>query len=248
MSDIATTIDPKEVAHFTSLAAEWWDPDGKFHTLHKINPVRLSYIREAAISRFSLDAKSLTPLNGRTLLDIGCGGGLLSEPLSRMGAEVTAIDPSEKNIGTASTHASESGLDIDYRATTAEELCATGVQYDIVLNMEVVEHVADVDLFMKTTANLVAPGGIMMVATLNRTFKAFALAIVGAEYILRWLPKGTHSWDKFVTPDEIRSAITANGMNVSAQTGIAFNPLTDQWKLSSDMDVNYMMVTQKPAS
>jgi len=246
MSKIATTIDPSEVEHFSALAAEWWDPDGKFHTLHKINPVRLAYIREAAVSRFNLDASSLAPLKGRTLLDIGCGGGLLSEPLSRMGANVTAIDPSEKNISTAATHASESGVDIDYRATTAEELCATGVRYDIVLNMEVVEHVADVDLFMKTTAEIVAPGGIMVVATLNRTFKAFALAIVGAEYILRWLPKGTHSWDKFVTPEEIRSAITANGMSVSAQSGIAYNPLSDEWKLSKDMDVNYMMVTQKP--
>ncbi|VAW13132.1 3-demethylubiquinol 3-O-methyltransferase @ 2-polyprenyl-6-hydroxyphenyl methylase [hydrothermal vent metagenome] len=241
----ATTVDPAEVERFSALAREWWDPKGKFHTLHKFNPVRLGYIRDGAARAYDRDARSLKPLEGLSLLDIGCGGGLLSEPLCRMGAHVTAIDPSEKNIGTALAHATQNGLDIDYRATTAEALAQTGAAFDIVLNMEVVEHVADVELFLKTAAGLTKPGGLMFVATLNRTLKAFALAIVGAEYVLRWLPRGTHTWEKFVTPEEIKSALKPAGLTVIDETGITFNPLTDRWSLATDMDVNYMMTAQK---
>lgn len=245
MPKSATTVDPAEVERFSALAREWWDPRGKFKPLHKLNPVRLAYIRDFAARIHGRDIGSLKPLSGLTLLDIGCGGGLLSEPLCRMGAQVTAIDPSEKNIGTARTHAGEVGLDIDYQATTAEALAQTGAGFDIVLNMEVVEHVADVDLFLKTAAAMTKPGGVMFIATLNRTVKAFALAIVGAEYVLRWLPRGTHSWEKFVTPEEILSALTPAGMSIADETGVIYNPLTDRWSLSGDMDVNYMLVARK---
>ena len=245
MSKPATTVDPAEVERFSALAREWWDPKGKFQILHKFNPVRLGYIRDAAARAHGRDTRGLKPLEGLGVLDIGCGGGLLSEPLCRMGAEVTAIDPSEKNIGTASTHAAENGLNIDYRATTAEDLAQTGAVFDIVLNMEVVEHVADVELFLKTSASMVNPGGLMFVATLNRTLKAFALAIVGAEYVLRWLPRGTHSWEKFVTPEEIKAALRPAGLTVTDETGVTFNPLADRWSLAADMDVNYMMTARK---
>jgi len=241
----AATVDPAEIERFSALAAEWWDPDGKFHTLHKFNPVRLGYIRDTVVRHHSRDAKGLKTLRGLSVLDIGCGGGLLSEPLCRMGADVTAIDPSEKNIHTARAHAAQGGLKIDYRATTAEDLAQTGVIFDIVLNMEVVEHVADVTLFLQTAAAMTKPGGMMFVATLNRTLKAFALAIVGAEYVLGWLPRGTHTWDKFVTPEEIKTALKPAGLSVTDETGLVFNPLTDRWSLAADMDVNYMMVAKK---
>jgi len=245
MSEPATTVDPAEVERFSALAREWWDPKGKFHTLHKFNPVRLGYIRDAVARGFSRDATSLKPLKGLGVLDIGCGGGLLSEPLCRMGATVTAIDPSERNIGTAKAHAKENGLKIDYRATSVEDLAGTGATFDVVLNMEVVEHVADVKLFLQTAAAITRPGGLMFVATLNRTIKAFALAIVGAEYVLGWLPRGTHSWEKFVTPEEVISALEPAGFTVTNQTGIVYNPLADSWSLAADMDVNYLMTAQK---
>jgi len=245
MSKPVTTVDPAEVERFSALAREWWNPKGKFHTLHKFNPVRLGYIRDVVVRHHARDAKGLKPLKGLSVLDIGCGGGLLSEPLCRMGADVTAIDPSEKNIGTAKTHAAEGGLRIDYRATSAEDLVQTGASFDIVLNMEVVEHVADVTLFLQTAAAMTRPGGLMFVATLNRTLKAFALAIVGAEYILGWLPRGTHTWDKFVTPEEIKAALKPASLSVTDETGLVFNPLADRWSLSADMDVNYMMVAKK---
>jgi len=242
-----TTIDPAEVAKFAAMAREWWDPKGKFAPLHKFNPVRLAYIRERAVARFGRDAASLRPLEGLTLLDIGCGGGLLAEPLARIGASVTGIDPSRTNIGTAAAHAAEQGLAIDYRAATAEDLVAEGAGFDIVLNMEVVEHVADVGLFMKAAAALVKPEGMMVVATLNRTLKAFALAIVGAEYVLRWLPRGTHRWDRFVTPAELRAALAAGGMAVRETVGVVYNPLADTWGRGRDTDVNYMVLAEKRA-
>ncbi len=242
-----STVDEAEVARFSAMAAEWWSPTGKFRPLHKFNPTRVKYIREKLVAQFGLDPKAQRPLEGLCILDIGCGGGLLCEPLCRMGAEVTGVDASETNIGIASTHASENGLDITYEATTSESLAARGESYDVVLTMEVVEHVADIELFLQSSASMVKPGGLMFVATLNRTLKAYALAIVGAEYVLRWLPKGTHQWEKFVTPDELERALYPTGLTVEERTGVTYNPLKDSWSLSSDMDVNYMIYWQKPA-
>ncbi len=242
-----STVDEAEVARFSAMAAEWWSPTGKFRPLHKFNPTRVKYIRDKLIAHFGRDPKAQRPLEGLHILDIGCGGGLLCEPLCRMGAKVTGVDASETNIGIASTHAIESGLDITYEATTSESLAARGEIYDVVLTMEVVEHVADIELFLQSSASMVKPGGLMVVATLNRTLKAYALAIVGAEYVLRWLPKGTHQWEKFVTPDELERALNPTGLIVEERTGVTYNPLKDSWSLSSDMDVNYMIYWQKPA-
>lgn len=242
-----STVDDAEVARFSAMAAEWWSPTGKFKPLHKFNPTRVKYIREKLVAHFGRDPKAQRPLEGLRILDIGCGGGLLCEPLCRMGAEVTGVDASETNIGIASTHATEGGLDITYEATTSEALAARGETYDVVLTMEVVEHVADIDLFLQSSASMVKHGGLMFVATLNRTLKAYALAIVGAEYVLRWLPKGTHQWEKFVTPDELERALSPSDLVVKERTGVTFNPLTDRWSLSSDMDVNYMIFCERPA-
>ena len=242
----APTVDEAELARFAALADEWWNPRGKMAPLHKFNPLRLGYIRDAACRRFGRDAKRLDCLAGLRMLDIGCGGGLLSEPLARLGAAVVGADPAEANIAAARLHAAESGLAVDYRATTAEALAEAGERFDVVLAMEVVEHVADVDLFVKLTAGMVGPGGLMIAATLNRTIKSFALAIVGAEYVLRWLPRGTHQWDKFVTPDELERALARGGLKVIDETGVVYNPLADQWRLADDMDVNYMMVAERP--
>ncbi|MBB4065184.1 bifunctional 2-polyprenyl-6-hydroxyphenol methylase/3-demethylubiquinol 3-O-methyltransferase UbiG [Gellertiella hungarica] len=241
-----STIDQSEVDRFSAMAAEWWDPTGKFKPLHKFNPVRLAYLRDTIASEFGRDSRDARPLTGLRVLDIGCGGGLLSEPVARMGAEVVGADPSERNIGIASTHARESGVAVDYRAVTAEALADAGETFDVVLNMEVVEHVADVEFFLSTCAKMVRPGGLMFVATINRTMKAMALAIVGAEYVLRWLPKGTHQYEKLVRPEEIENPLSAAGMQVFARTGVFFNPLANQWNLSKDMDVNYMMVARRP--
>jgi 2-polyprenyl-6-hydroxyphenyl methylase/3-demethylubiquinone-9 3-methyltransferase len=243
----ASTVDDAEVARFSALAAEWWDENGKFRPLHKFNPVRLAYIREIALARFGRDGKLRRPFEGLRLLDIGCGGGLLSEPMARLGFAVVGADASEKNVKTAATHAAEQGLAIDYRATTAEALAAAGERFDVILNMEVIEHVADKALFMTSCAAMLKPGGIMIVATLNRTMKAWALAIVGAEYVLGWLPRGTHDWAKFVTPGELRDALTSGGLTVEGLAGLAYNPISDVWKRSSDTDVNYMMVAAKAA-
>ena len=244
----ATTVDPSEVEKFSAIAAEWWDPRGKFGVLHKFNPVRLEYIREHIIRHFKLDDSGRRPFEGLKILDIGCGGGVLCEPMSRLGADVTGIDPAEKNIKTASVHADEMGLPITYRAMSAEVLAAEGVQFDIVLNMEVVEHVADVDLFLEASASLVKPGGLMFVATLNRTLKSFGLAIVGAEYVLGWLPKGTHQWEKFVTPQELEAGVRRGGMRIRDRSGVFYNPLSGVWRRSRDMDVNYMVVAAKPSA
>lgn len=243
----ASTVDAAEVARFSALSREWWNPTGKFRVLHKFNPVRLAWIRDHACAHFGRDARSGRPFEGLRILDIGCGGGLISEPMARLGAEVVAADASRTNIEVARIHSAESGVAIDYRDTTAEALAEAGETFDIVLNLEVVEHVADVSLFMSACAAMVKPGGLMFVATINRTAKAFALAIVGAEYVLGWLPKGTHSWDKFVTPAELDTALDANAMQRIDHAGVFYNPLADQWRTSRDMDVNYMILAAKPA-
>ena len=244
----ASTVDADEVARFSAMAAEWWDQRGKMAPLHKLNPVRLGYIRDAACRRFGRDAKRIDCLDGLRVLDIGCGGGILSEPLARLGAAVVGADPSEENIAAANAHAAENGVAVDYRATTAEAMADAGERFDIVLAMEVVEHVADVGLFVKRCAEMVTPGGLMIAATINRTLKSFALAIIGAEYILRWLPRGTHQWDKFVTPNELEIALETNGLRVIDDAGVIYNPLADRWQLSSDTDVNYMLAAEQRGS
>ena len=240
-----TSIDVAEVEKFSRMAAEWWDPNGKFWPLHAFNPVRLKFIREFAAEHFARDPKALRPFEGLSLLDIGCGGGLLSEPMARMGFAVLGADPSEKNVRTAAAHAASSGLVLDYRAVTAEGLVDEGAKFDVVLNMEVVEHVADLGAFLAACARLIKPGGIMLVATLNRTLKSLALAKIGAEYVLRWLPAGTHDWNRFVRPDELERLLEDSGLTVRRVQGVAFDPLRWDWRLSSDTDVNYMVVAEK---
>lgn len=241
------TVDPAEIAKFERMATEWWDPDGKFAPLHKFNPVRLGYIRDVVSERFERDPKAGRPLEGLALLDVGCGGGLLCEPMTRLGAAAVGIDPSATNVEVARLHAAQMGLEIDYRATTAEELVTTGEAFDVVLAMEVVEHVADIDAFVAACAALLKPGGLLFVATINRTMKAFALAIVGAEYVLRWLPRGTHEYDKLVRPAELEASFAKAGLAVAYSTGVLYNPLADRWSRTNDMDVNYAMVAAKPA-
>jgi 2-polyprenyl-6-hydroxyphenyl methylase/3-demethylubiquinone-9 3-methyltransferase len=240
-----TTIDDAEVARFSAMAAEWWNPSGKFRPLHKFNPVRLAYIRDQVAAHFGRDPNAARPFEGLRVLDIGCGGGLLCEPMARLGADVVGVDPSETNIEVAKLHAAESRVSIDYRVSTAEELADAGEKFDVVLNMEVVEHVADVGLFVARCAEMVKPGGLMFVATINRTMKAWGLAIVGAEYLLRWLPKGTHQYEKLVRPEELEKALTEAGMAIADRTGVTYNPLADRWDRSRDMDVNYMLLAEK---
>ena len=245
----ASSIDPKEVEQFSRIAAEWWDPKGKFAPLHKFNPVRLSFIRDQVQARFGRDPKAIRPFEGLRLLDIGCGGGLLCEPMTRLGFQVTGVDASERNIGTASAHAAEQGLSIDYRATTAEDLLAAGERpFDVILNMEVIEHVADPGAYLRDCARLLAPGGLMIVATLNRTLKALALAKIGAEYVLRWVPAGTHDWNKFLKPEELRGFLVGEPVAVHGPYGVAFNPLTDRWVRSADCDINYMVTVTRDAA
>ncbi len=245
----ASSIDPKEVEQFSRIAAEWWDPKGKFAPLHKFNPVRLSFIRDQVQARFGRDPKAIRPFEGLRLLDIGCGGGLLCEPMTRLGFQVTGVDASERNIGTASAHAAEQGLAIDYRATTAEDLLAAGERpFDVILNMEVIEHVADPGAYLRDCARLLAPGGLMIVATLNRTLKALALAKIGAEYVLRWVPAGTHDWNKFLKPEELRGFLDGEPVAVQGPFGVAFNPLTDRWVRSADCDINYMVTVTRDAA
>ena len=241
------SLDPAEVAKFERMAAEWWSPDGKFRPLHRLNPLRIGFVRDAICERFGRDPHSLHPLEGLRILDIGCGGGLLSEPMCRLGAEIVGVDPAPGNIEVARLHATEGGLRIDYRAATAEELAAAGETFDVVLAMEVVEHVADVDAFLATCASMVRPGGILVLATINRTLKALALAIGGAEYVLRWLPRGTHEYRKFVKPAEAEAALAAAGLDVTRRSGVVFGLTEGTWKLSADMDVNYMLAAVRPA-
>jgi len=243
---LSPTVDPAEVARFSRLAGEWWDPRGKMRPLHKLNPLRLATIRDAACRKFGRDPRRLDSLAGLRLLDIGCGGGILSEPLARLGAQVVGADPAAANVEAARLHAAKSGIEVDYRVTTAEALADANEQFDLVLAMEVVEHVADLGLFVRRCAAMVRPGGLMIAATINRTLKSFALAIVGAEYVLRWLPRGTHQWDKLVTPNELEAAMERGGLHVIDQSGVIYNILTDAWQLASDMDVNYMLVAERP--
>jgi 2-polyprenyl-6-hydroxyphenyl methylase / 3-demethylubiquinone-9 3-methyltransferase len=242
----APTLDPEEVARFSKLAEAWWDPNGKFRPLHKIGPPRIEFVRDTMISHFGLTAGGLKPLVGLSVVDIGCGGGLVSEPLTRLGASVTGIDPAEKNIRIAQGHAEGQGLSITYRPVRAEDLVAEGRTYDAVVCLEVVEHVPDVPAFLGVIGQLVRPGGVLIVSTINRTMKAYALAIVGAEYVLRWLPVGTHQWDRFVTPDELARGISAAGFGPTQFRGMTYNPLTDIWSLNSDTDVNYLASAAKP--
>ena len=240
------TVDRDEVARFSRLAGRWWDPRGPMAALHKFNPVRLGFIRDRAADHFGRDRTRLDSLAGMRILDVGCGGGILCEPLARLGAVVVGADPSADNIAAARRHASQSGLAIDYRETSAEALARAGEIFDVVLAMEVIEHVTDVGLFLKSAGAMVKPGGLLFVATINRTAKSFAFAIVGAEYVLRWLPRGTHQWDKFVTPGELDIAIEQSGLRLTRQTGVVYNPFADRWQLSADADVNYMVVAEKP--
>jgi 2-polyprenyl-6-hydroxyphenyl methylase/3-demethylubiquinone-9 3-methyltransferase len=245
LASTTSTVDPAEVEKFETFAAEWWSPHGKFRPLHRFNPVRLGYIRDVAVSHFGRDARIGRALAGLRVLDIGCGGGLLSEPMARLGANVVGIDPSTTNVEIARLHAAESSLEIDYRATTAEDLAATGEKFDIVLAMEVVEHVPNVTGFLAAAAALTSPGGILFVATINRTARAFALAIVGAEYVLRWLPRGTHEYERLVRPAELEAGLAEAGLSVLERTGLRYNPLTDSWSRTGDLAVNYMMVAEK---
>ncbi|MGH6866448.1 MAG: bifunctional 2-polyprenyl-6-hydroxyphenol methylase/3-demethylubiquinol 3-O-methyltransferase UbiG [Methyloceanibacter sp.] len=243
----SATLDRDEVARFAKLAGEWWDAHGPFRPLHKINPVRLTYIRDQLCARFARDAKSAGSLSGLSILDIGCGGGLVCEPLTRLGAHVTGIDPATENIAAAKAHAQGAGLDIAYFPATAEEVAVWGDKFDAALLLEVVEHVPDVPVFLKRVAPLVKPGGLMILSTLNRTLKAYALAVVGAEFILRWLPVGTHQWQRFVRPEELSSALRAAGLNLTDTTGMVYDPLADEWSLSHDTDVNYFATAQRTA-
>src|SRR5436190_7481962 len=249
MTAAASSIDPAEVETFSKIAAEWWDPKGKFAPLHKFNPVRLGFIRDQALYRFGRDGQARRPFEGLRLLDIGCGGGLLCEPMTRLGFAVTGVDASARNIATAAQHAAEQGLSIDYRASTAEELLAAGEPpFDVILNMEVIEHVANPEAYLRDCAKLLKPGGLMIVATLNRTLKALALAKVGAEYILRWLPMGAHDWSKFLKPQEIRDFLAQEPVVVDGPFGVVFNPLSGRWTESPDTDVNYMMTVVREAA
>jgi len=237
-----STVDEGEIERFSRIAEEWWDPKGKFAPLHRLNPTRLGYIRDRAAAHWRRDPLGGSPLEGLSLLDIGCGGGLLCEPTTRLGAAVTGIDAAERNIATARLHAERQGLAIDYREATAEALAAEGRQFDIVLALEIVEHVSDVDLFLQSCGRLAKPGGLVFLSTLNRTAKAWALAIAGAEYMLRWVPRGTHDWRKFLKPSEVVRGLRAGGVEAQEIVGVVYSPLSRAWSLNArDLDVNYML-------
>ncbi len=245
-SNPSSTLDADEVARFAAMADEWWDPHGKFRPLHDLNPVRLTFIRDSLCAHFGLDSSAPRSFEGLTIADIGCGGGLLCEPMFRLGARVTGLDPASESIEAARIHAQAQGLDITYRADLAETLIEEGALFDAVFAMEVVEHVPDVPEFAKVAASLVRPGGLMLLSTINRTVKSYALAIVGAEFVMRWLPIGTHRWDRFVTPEELASACQEAGLVESGRKGMVFNPLAGSWNLSRDTDVNYLMAAGRP--
>lgn len=241
MKAVQTTIDPAEVAKFEAMAADWWDPTGKFKPLHLMNPCRLDYITAQIAAEYGRDLKQPLPFTGLRILDIGCGGGLLSEPMARLGATVIGADAAPRNIPVARLHAEQSGLVIDYRHTTAEDLAAAGEQFDVVLNMEVVEHVSDPQAYLTACQSLLKPGGLMVCSTLNRNAKSFLMAIVGAEWVMRWLPKGTHDWAKFITPDELYQLIRKAGLDPVDRKGMVFNPVAWSWSLSDrDLSVNYV--------
>ncbi len=240
------SIDPADVARFSAQAAEWWDARGPFAPLHRFNPARLAFVRDKVAERFGRDVKSRAAFDGLTLLDIGCGGGLIAEPMRRLGFAVTAVDASAENIGTARAHADQQGLDIAYRAATVEQLEAEGAgPFDVALTLEVIEHVADPEAFIRACSRLVKPGGMMIVATLNRTLKSLALGKVAAEYILRWVPAGTHDWNQFLKPEEIRSMLSDEPMAVSGPYGLVYDPLTDRWSESDDAGINYLMIATR---
>jgi 2-polyprenyl-6-hydroxyphenyl methylase/3-demethylubiquinone-9 3-methyltransferase len=243
-------VDPAEVEKFSKMAAQWWDPAGNFKPLHELNPVRVRFIRDMVFEHYNLSARegfrSASALSGLKILDIGCGGGLLTEPMTRLGAQVTGSDVSEKNIGTAAQHAAEQDLKIDYRVASAEELARQeSEKYDVITSMEVIEHVADIDSFMEAASSLLKPGGIMLLATLNRTLKSYALAIIGAEYILNWLPRHTHDWNRFLTPKELAALVQRHGLKPGEAVGVTLNPLRGEWRVSRDVGVNYMLSATK---
>lgn len=247
MTDRTSTIDTSEVAKFQAMASEWWDPNGKFKPLHQMNPCRLDYITRQIAAEFGRDLTAPSPFRGLRILDIGCGGGLLSEPMARLGADVVGADAAEGNIPVARTHAEAQGLEINYRNTTAEALASADEAFDVVLAMEIVEHVADPAAFVAVCRDLVRPGGLLIMSTLNKTAKSYALAIVGAEYILGWLPKGTHDWSRFITPDELGTMMTAASLDPVDRKGMVFNPLSSQWRISDrDLAVNYVMTAIRP--
>jgi 2-polyprenyl-6-hydroxyphenyl methylase / 3-demethylubiquinone-9 3-methyltransferase len=243
-----TTADAEEIARFAAMADAWWDMNGKFAPLHKFNPVRVAFIRERISAHFGRQAANKTPLQGLNVLDIGSGGGLLSEPIHRLGATVLGIDAAEKNVAVARLHADQQGLNIDYRTALPEDLAGEGASFDVVLNMEVVEHVADVGMFLDVCGRLVRPGGAMVIATLNRTLKSLAMAKVGAEYVLRWLPTGTHDWRRFVKPSELAAGLRPHGLTVRDLRGVSYNALRDTWALSDDVSVNYLVFAAKARS
>ena len=248
MSTATSTVDPSEVAKFEAMAAEWWDTQGKFKPLHMMNPCRLGYITSQIAAEFGRDLSAKAPFEGLRILDIGCGGGLLSEPMARLGADVVGADAAERNIPVARIHAEQSGLDIDYRHTTAEALAEAGEQFDAVLNMEVVEHVADPLSYLTACRTLLKPGGLMVCSTINRNPKSYMMAIIGAEHIMRWLPKGTHDWSKFITPDELFELLRGAGLDPVDRKGFVFNPLGWSWSISDkDLSVNYVTASVKPA-
>ena len=247
----ASSIDQSELDQFERLGAQWWSEDGPMGALHQLNPVRVRWMRDAMIDHFAAidggarDQNAFRSLEGLTILDVGCGGGILSEPLARMGAKVKGIDPAPGNVEIARAHAAQTGVDVDYRAVTVESLAEAGARFDVVCAMEVVEHVREPAQFIQNAASLVKPGGLFFASTLNRTLKSFGLAIVGAEYVLGWLPKGTHQWEKFITPAELKGWLADNGLAVKEELGVTYSPFTRAWKVSRDMDVNYMLVAQK---
>jgi 2-polyprenyl-6-hydroxyphenyl methylase/3-demethylubiquinone-9 3-methyltransferase len=243
---MTTTVDPAEIAKFEAMAAEWWDMNGKFKPLHMLNPCRLDYITQQIAAEFDRNLTQPEPFKGLRILDIGCGGGLLSEPMARLGADVVGADAAPRNIPVAQVHAEQSGLEIDYRCITAEELAAAGEQFDVVLNMEVVEHVADPLGYLTACQELLRLGGLMVCSTINRNPKSYLMAIIGAEHIMRWLPKGTHKFSKFITPDELFELISQAGLDPVDRKGFVFNPISWSWALSDrDLSVNYVTASLK---
>jgi 2-polyprenyl-6-hydroxyphenyl methylase/3-demethylubiquinone-9 3-methyltransferase len=245
----ASTVDAAEIAKFEAMAAEWWNPNGKFKPLHMLNPCRLDYIIDQIAAEFGRDPKAERPFAGLRLLDIGCGGGLLCEPMTRLGADVVGADAAARNIPVARLHAEQMGLDIDYRHTTAEDLAAAGERFDVVLNMEVVEHVPDPLTYLSACRQLLKPGGLMICSTINRNPKSYLMAIIGAEHVMRWLPKGTHDWNKFITPDELFDLLREAGLDPVDRKGFVFNPVAWRWSISDrDLSVNYVTASVKPKS